>query len=1107
MRIRVLGPVGVRVDGDSQWTRPPPQQRRVLASLLAPVGRTRGADHIAEVVWPRSVPDNADRLLQALVSRLRAAIGQQDAATGLITSVDGGWRIEPDVDVDSHQFDAWLDRARELARGGHHRDALEVVQRALDLWRGPVFGEASEHTAFMAEVTRLEEHRLEAHQLHLRLRIADGAHAEVIGELKELLSEHPLREQLWGLLMVALYRSGRQADALTTYQRLRRRLVEELGIEPSPQLQALHRRILHQDLDDQSNEVVEGALPDISTPGVRRVLPNTTTSFVGRRDETERVEAMLGSHALVSLVGPGGVGKTRLAVAAARAAEDAFAHGAALVDLSSTRDSVPRAVATTLGLGETAHESILETVREALGRRKLLLVLDNCEHRLDEVASLVEHLMATCPGVSILCTTRQRVGLATEQVVPVRPLTVEPAEGNAWSEAAQLFLDRVDGLGTTASATLVNEICRRLDGLPLAIELAAARTASLGLDGLLAGLEDRLQLLQASGRPDARHHSLRTVLDYSHELLSEREQTTFRRLAVFAASFDLDAATAVVAREATADVANDVGRLVDKSLLVHRPEDDHSRWSMLDTVREYARDRLSASGDLPDARARHLRWAAAVASDLVDTMQHGGRWRSRHRLVESDLATALATARTTDSREAATTALDLAFSQTTLATRRGSYSSAQATYELAVDLARRTDQPDRLARAVLGASVTGMTFGVSNPERVVWLREALEAIGDEPSPARVRLLARLGMELYWSVDRAEALAIVDRARSEARELDDESRAHALYAAHYVTRGPGNKPTQLDLSRRVVEHASRGDATGILLAGLAAHMVDQLAAGDMTGADAALAALWEAADRLQRPAFQWYTGVYRIVRALLEGRFDDADALTATVLAATNVAEFTVGLHFAQSITDLRDATTSRRRQRILRLDDLARRFPGVLVWRCLRLLHHLALLQPGPRSPSDPPPPPARPEGSDQLRTQAHQLADEVLAGQHRDAHWLVEASLLAEVAVELGDKDLAARLERELRPHAGSMAVAGRVGAFRGSVSHALGLCRMVVGDLDGAVEDLQQAVTDHRRVEARAFEVRTATVLTHVLERRDQQGDAARAARMRTETGSLST
>jgi predicted ATPase/DNA-binding CsgD family transcriptional regulator len=376
-------------------------------------------------------------------------------------------------------------------------------------------------------------------------------------------------------------------------------------------------------------------------------LPAPWTTFIGRERERADVLGALREARLVTLVGPGGVGKTRLAVAVTREAASAFASGCAFADLVPVREGlVVQAVASALGVAERPRQPLELAVLEHIARRRSLLVLDNCEHVLAEAAAFTERLLAACPGVRVLATSRERLAVTGERTLTVPPLSLiaDVADG---SEAALLFIDRAHAVGSTViPAAAVEELCARLDGMPLAIELAAARSASLGLDGLLAGLDDYLRLLAGGRGTDPRHHSLRAVIGWSHDLLDDPERAMFRRLAVFVGGFDLDAARAISAAGKRGPAADWIGRLADKSLLVTAHGSGSGRWQMLDTIRAYALEQLAASGEEAAVRERYLRWAAQTAAGLEGRAQAAGgpaqaEWRPGFDAVADDLRFAL----------------------------------------------------------------------------------------------------------------------------------------------------------------------------------------------------------------------------------------------------------------------------------------------------------------------------------------------------------------------------------------------------------------------------------------------------------------------------------
>jgi predicted ATPase/DNA-binding CsgD family transcriptional regulator len=417
-------------------------------------------------------------------------------------------------------------------------------------------------------------------------------------------------------------------------------------------------------------------------------LPVSRTSFVGREEDRVTAEAALGRARLVSLVGPGGVGKTRLAAAVAEAVAEQYPAGGAFVDLVPVGAGFTiRAVADALDVPDQSSQSLEAGVLGRLSTGRTLLILDNCEHLVDEVAEFVERVLNQCPPATVLATSRERLGLPGEWVLEVAPLPIDGA-------AEQLFVERARaaGAGVEADTGLVRQICASLDGLPLAIELAAARSASLGPDGLLAALDDRLRLLAGQRTAGERHRSLRGVLDWSYELLDTPEQRLFRRLSVFVGAFNLNAAAAVNPGIDRAALADQLGRLADKSLLVRSHHAGASRWRFLATIRDFGLDRLRADGSLDEVRHRHVKWAASVATELERRLD-GDTWSTDFDQVVDDLRTALAS---TGAKPDAT-AHRLAQALAHISFARGYLREARAHYRAAAD--RASDANHDLRRA------------------------------------------------------------------------------------------------------------------------------------------------------------------------------------------------------------------------------------------------------------------------------------------------------------------------------------------------------------------------------------------------------------------------
>ena len=367
-------------------------------------------------------------------------------------------------------------------------------------------------------------------------------------------------------------------------------------------------------------------------------LPAPWTSLVGRQAEVADVTAALDDHRLVTLVGPGGVGKTRLAVEVARAVGPSFPFGGGFVELVPVQpDFVVQEVATTLGVRDQPGRTLEQNVQGHLARRRMLIVLDNCEHVLPAAAGFVGNLLAACPQVTVLTTSRERLGVAGERVIAVNPLATDGAH----SDAARLFVERAQAQDPrfTDDTDAVARLCARLDGLPLAIELAAARVASVGTRALLDATTDRLRLLAGA---HGRHRSVRAVLDWSHDLLGEPERRLLRRLGVFANGFDLAAVASVAGDDDSAGVIDALGQLVDKNLVMRLPtEDGPARWQLLETVRSYALDRLDDSGEAADIRTRYRSWAASVADALAQRLDDGAPWADEFDVVADDLRAAL----------------------------------------------------------------------------------------------------------------------------------------------------------------------------------------------------------------------------------------------------------------------------------------------------------------------------------------------------------------------------------------------------------------------------------------------------------------------------------
>ncbi|WP_053225780.1 BTAD domain-containing putative transcriptional regulator [Solirubrobacter soli] len=590
MEFLVLGTLEVRRDGHA-LTVTGARQRAVLALLVLHAGEPVSGEQLAIGLWGEDASAAAAKTIQVYVSRLRAAL----ADPGVLVTTDAGYvlRVAPDA-IDAIRFERLYRAGAETLRTGRAGVAATQLREALALWRGPALADFAGEGFAQPEIARLEELRLAAVEACAEADLAAGRHRELVPELRRRVADEPLRETGYRQLMLALSRSGRHADALAVYRDARRTLVETLGIEPSAELRELERRVLA----DEAGAPAE--------PGKARV-PRPPTPTVGRDTDLERLGSLLARHSLVTVVGPGGVGKTRLAVEAARAGAATHPDGADLVSLAGTSDgaevasAIVRQLAIALIPGEDAGAAL---VRE-LERRELLLVLDNFEHLLD-AAPLVAHLIESCPRVTVLVTSREPLRVRSERIFRLEPLTLHAAV-----EQFTTLVEARDQVVTDAGAA--DEICRRLDGLPLAIELAAGRIGALSVGGLAARLREGLDVLGPGAR-DApeRQRTLATTIAWSFDLASARERSAVTALAVFAGGCTLEAAETVSG--AALEVLD---ALVAKNLVVARD----GRLTLLETIREFALARLVDGGAV---RARHCAYFLGVAEQAAGEIDRTG---------------------------------------------------------------------------------------------------------------------------------------------------------------------------------------------------------------------------------------------------------------------------------------------------------------------------------------------------------------------------------------------------------------------------------------------------------------------------------------------------
>lgn len=808
IEFRVLGPFEAVLD-DQVVPIGSRKQRMLLCALAARRHTALSVDALLELLWGGSAPPTAEVTLRGLVSRLRRTLGP---ARGRLVPSEGGYLLRASADeVDADRFSQLVRRARQNLTAEFPEQAADRLTSALALWRGTsALVELSETDWGSAQAARLEEERADAVETLAQAELARGRPAVALHLLEQHLADHPLRERAWEHKLLALYRLGRQADALRAYRRIRGILREELGVEPCHGLRRLHARILAQDPALDLAIVAEAGAP-------KPALPSAITPLVGRDDELSALAQDLRSSRLLTLTGVGGVGKTRLGLELARE-QGAHWDIVRLVELAALdRDSsVGSEMARLLNIPGIRPSEPIALLADRVATRRVLLVLDNCEHVLLQIAEIVGTLLGACPTLTVLATSREPLSVTGETVRPILPLPLPRSDASTPTElnesaAVLLFCQRARatqpafGL-TTDNAEAVGNICRQLDGIPLALELAAARLRVLSTQQVAARLDDRFTLLTAGPRTARpRQQTLRATMDWSYSLLSESEQAGLQALTVFPADFGAAAAAAVVGPvHGDASGEDLVFRLIDKSLVVVRRRAGEARYELLETVRVYGAELLDRSGRRMETLRRHREHYRQLSAGWREARFVTAAWSRRVAAEEENLRSALACALADHDGPAARELLNGLWPFWTMVGR----AESAEWFEQALELPGEDD----LARAEvsMGLAILVTLWELSTPARAEALLESALRLAIESGDPGALSWARhfRGEMLFFHGDRVGARREFEAGHRLAPHVGRAAAFH--HALGWVALAEGDRAEACAEFERAIAIGAQGD---------------------------------------------------------------------------------------------------------------------------------------------------------------------------------------------------------------------------------------------------------------------------------------------------------